>query len=114
MALAKKKCKVCGKSYDACKNAKKLSGAFSWRDVACSYKCGTIYFDQIAESRSGKMVTETQADISHSIPDETVSELPEVFEHALIEHVEHSQDEDAEDIDGVGRYEKRSRRSKVS
>jgi hypothetical protein len=52
MALAKKVCRVCGNSYEACKSAKKEYGVFVWQEVACSPECGVIYLKQINESRA--------------------------------------------------------------
>lgn len=48
---AKMKCRVCGKEYDACFNAKRIEGVYHWRDVACSPECGEIYLARVLESR---------------------------------------------------------------
>ena len=51
MAKMTKKCRVCGKEYEACKSARTGSGAFNWREVACSPECGMEYLRQIEVSR---------------------------------------------------------------
>ena len=51
MALAVKKCRVCGKEYEACRSAVRHAGVFRWQEVACSPECGSIYLRQINESR---------------------------------------------------------------
>lgn len=50
MASETKKCRVCGKEYEACRTAK-VAGVFRWQEVACSPECGTIYLQKINESR---------------------------------------------------------------
>lgn len=52
MAKAIKKCRVCGKPYEACHTARRIDGAFRWQDVACSPECGNIYLSRVMESRS--------------------------------------------------------------
>ena len=51
MASAVKKCRVCGKEYEACRSANRAAGVFRWQEVACSPECGSIYLQQINESR---------------------------------------------------------------
>lgn len=51
MATAVKKCRVCGKEYEACRSANRAAGVFRWQEVACSPECGSIYLQQINESR---------------------------------------------------------------
>lgn len=51
MATAIKKCRVCGKKYEACRTAKRVDGVFRWQDVACSPECGSIYLSRINMSR---------------------------------------------------------------
>ena len=53
MAKATKICRVCGKTYEACRTAKNIPGVFRWQDVACSPECGSIYLAKIEASRSG-------------------------------------------------------------
>ena len=51
MATAVKRCRVCGKEYEACRSANRAAGVFRWQEVACSPECGSIYLQQINESR---------------------------------------------------------------
>lgn len=51
MASATKKCRVCGKEYEACRSANRAAGVFRWQEVACSPECGAVYLQQINESR---------------------------------------------------------------
>lgn len=51
MPLATKKCRVCGKEYEACHTNKSSTASFRWQDVACSPECGAIYLAQIRASR---------------------------------------------------------------
>ncbi len=52
MATATLKCRVCGKEYEACRNAKRVDGVFRWQDVACSPEHGAVYLDLIRKSRA--------------------------------------------------------------
>lgn len=52
MATATLKCRVCGKEYEACRNAKRVDGVFRWQDVACSPEHGATYLDLIRKSRA--------------------------------------------------------------
>lgn len=52
MATATLKCRVCGKEYEACRNAKRVDGVFRWQDVACSHEHGAAYLDLIRKSRA--------------------------------------------------------------
>lgn len=52
MATATLKCRVCGKEYEACRNAKRVDGVFRWQDVACSTEHGAVYLDLIRKSRA--------------------------------------------------------------
>lgn len=54
MATATLKCRVCGKEYEACRNARRVDGVFRWKDVACSPEHGAIYLNLIRESRANK------------------------------------------------------------
>ncbi len=51
MPITKRKCRVCGKEYEACRTTKKASGGFNWREVACSPECGERYFRAVMEAR---------------------------------------------------------------
>lgn len=50
MPAAVKVCRVCGKKYEACRTPN-TSGAFRWRDVACSVECGAEHLRRVNESR---------------------------------------------------------------
>lgn len=50
MPKAIKKCKVCGKEYEACRSFR-TDNAFRWQDVACSPEHGSQYFAEILASR---------------------------------------------------------------
>lgn len=52
MATATLVCRVCGKEYEACRNAKRVDGVFRWQDVACSAEHGAVYLDLIRKSRA--------------------------------------------------------------
>ena len=52
MALAKRKYRVCGEPYEACGSAKRNPDVFVWQEVACSLNCGSIYLEQIYDSRN--------------------------------------------------------------
>lgn len=52
MPIAKKICRVCGKSYEACRSAKRDIGVFHWQEVACSPECGTKYLRMVNEARN--------------------------------------------------------------
>lgn len=56
MATAIKKCRVCGKPYEACRTIRNVAGVFRWQEVACSPECGSIYLARIEESRKSKPV----------------------------------------------------------
>lgn len=51
MASTVKKCRVCGKEYEACRSANRAAGVFRWQEVACSPECGAIYLQRVEESR---------------------------------------------------------------
>lgn len=51
MAGAIKKCRVCGKEYEACRSTMRVDGVYRWKDVACSPECGQVYLARILESR---------------------------------------------------------------
>lgn len=52
MPTAVKKCRVCGKDYEACRTANKVPGVFRWQEVACSPECGAEYLRRVTEARS--------------------------------------------------------------
>lgn len=52
MPTAVKTCRVCGKSYAACRTMSKAAGVFRWQEVACSPECGAEYLRQVTEARN--------------------------------------------------------------
>lgn len=47
-----KKCRVCGKEYEACRSIKTGDTVFNWREVACSPECGKVYLQRVMASRT--------------------------------------------------------------
>lgn len=58
MALATKKCKVCGKEYEYCHTMRRTPGVFRYQDVACCPEHGSIYLARIIASRSTQPITD--------------------------------------------------------
>lgn len=93
MATAMKKCRVCGKLYEACHTAKYVEGVFRWQDVTCSRECGDIYLAQIKTSRgeiSNEAPRDTDTDIN-TIADNQSAKFPwsdeeEAYESELAEY----------------------------
>ncbi len=52
MPITKRKCRVCGKEYEACRTSKKDVGGFHWKEVACSPECGAEYLRLVKEARN--------------------------------------------------------------
>lgn len=52
MPITKRKCRVCGKEYEACRTSKKDVGGFNWKEVACSPECGAEYLRLVREARN--------------------------------------------------------------
>ena len=46
-----KRCRVCGKEYEACRSARRGDGVFRWREVACCPEHGEVYLAQVMASR---------------------------------------------------------------
>ncbi len=72
MAKTMKKCRVCGKEYEACHTLKMNSDVFRWQEVACSPECGGIYLSRIRASRSNN-TTDTDNNIADTTSDNTDS-----------------------------------------
>lgn len=64
MPKVMKKCKACGKMYQAC--ATPSFGTFRWRDVACSLECAEKWFAQVEEARR---IAREKANASETAPD---------------------------------------------
>lgn len=62
MAVTIKTCRVCGKSYEACRTINRTVGVFRWQEVACSPECGSVYLNEINKSRG---ITDTIPKVSH-------------------------------------------------
>ena len=82
MATAIKKCRVCGKEYEACHTLRHPSGSFRWQEVACSPECGSVYLSRIMSSRnntisSPKTQDEAVYDIAESEDYDNAIELDE-------------------------------------
>ena len=63
------------KEYEACRSANRAAGVFRWQEVACSPECGSIYLQQINESRG---VVDARKKSKHKKPivaEPVVSEL---------------------------------------
>ena len=52
MTTAIKKCRVCGREYEACRSARRGDGVFRWREVACSPEHGAIYLSEVLAARA--------------------------------------------------------------
>lgn len=60
MPVVKKTCRVCGKTYEACRSANSNPMVFHWQEVACSPECGAEYLRMVNEARNPqKKVTHT-------------------------------------------------------
>jgi hypothetical protein len=92
MATATLKCRVCGKEYEACRNAKRIDGVFRWQDVACSAEHGAIYLDLIRKSRAKK---------HDAVANDLVSQAFRLFDEEYLDDIEDDmfddESEDAED-----------------
>ena len=94
MAMATKKCRVCGKVYEACHTLRRVAGTFRWQDVACSPECGSIYLAKIEESR--RIITDETKDVVDTV---VISVTPESYEE-YVDYVEDEcEDEDLYDED---------------
>ncbi len=50
MARINRTCRVCGKTYEACRTPR-VDGVYHWQEVACSPEHGAIYLEKILKSR---------------------------------------------------------------
>lgn len=92
MATALLKCRVCGKSYEACRNAKRVDGVFRWQDVACSIEHGAEYLAAVRAARG-----QAQRAVETVPVKAVVAEDAEAIFEA--EYDEESEDEFVEDDD---------------
>ena len=77
MAKVFKTCRVCGKTYEACRTVSVVPGVFRWQEVACSPECGAIYLKKVKESRNAAKVPAKKIEI-----EETPVEEPAIVEVA--------------------------------
>lgn len=100
MASAVKKCRVCGKEYEACRSANRIAGVFRWQEVACSPECGAEYLRLITESRNPaatkmeKLVSQEVVEIYDPLEDDDEIEADEQDEQDDIADSVESEDED--------------------
>ena len=96
MATAMKKCRVCGKPYEACHTTKRIAGVFRWQEVACSPECGSIYLAEIEASRGVTHKNATAVNEAKTIKENSTvliyDEEQELYEAELAEYF----DSDAE------------------
>ena len=52
MAKAIRKCKVCGREYEACRTMREYDGMFRWQDVACCPEHGSQYLERVLAARA--------------------------------------------------------------
>lgn len=91
MPTAVKTCRVCGKSYEACRTLSRAVGVFRWQEVACSPACGAEYLRRIAAARdpastaqkrgarrkeAGDAAAVRNAEVERSKKDSEASEAP--------------------------------------
>lgn len=90
MATAIKKCRVCGKPYEACHTVRHVAGVFRWQEVACSPECGSIYLAKIEESRRVETIEANKAEDAKAVEDIAIVEDDDIdeeeFERELDEY----------------------------
>ena len=88
MATAIKRCRVCGKAYEACRTIRNIAGVFHWQEVACSPECGSIYLARIEESRKGIKSAEVKAEntVKETKTAEFIEDDEEEFNNELDEY----------------------------
>lgn len=90
MATAIKKCRVCGKPYEACHTMRHIAGVFRWQEVACSPECGSIYLAKIEESRRVETIEANKAEDIKAVEDIAIVEDDDIdeeeFERELDEY----------------------------
>lgn len=76
MALAVKKCRVCGKEYEACRSANRTTSTFRWQEVACSLECGSEYLKRVISARTESLdMHKTSAPVETEFVSETSDEI---------------------------------------
>lgn len=63
-----KRCRICGREYEACRPTYTTNNIFRWQDVACCEEHGTEYFELVMASREENKVHENnKADVSTNL-----------------------------------------------
>lgn len=89
MATATKKCRVCGKTYEACHTARHIAGVFRWQEVACSPECGSIYLARVEESRRTAEQSPVQSEDVKTVEDiETTDVIDEEDDEELYDELD--------------------------
>lgn len=85
-----KKCRVCGKDYNVCKNAARNPNnkTFRWQEVACSVECGAEYFRQVEMSRNTQATTLEKVDNVHTADAHNDEDFDEHIAESLFDEVE--------------------------
>ncbi len=92
MATAMLKCRVCGKEYKACRNARRVDGVFRWQDVACSPEHGATYLNLIRESRA-----ETHDTVANDTDNKAYALFDEEYSDESDEEMFYDESDDAEE-----------------
>ena len=89
-----KVCRVCGKTYEACRSIKSGSSVFNWREVACSPECGSVYLKRVMESRVKVPETVSNGSAEHTSRKKKVQESHAVEVSAeIVNESEHTDTE---------------------
>lgn len=78
-------CRVCGKSYEACKTLN-TTGQFRWRDVACSPECGQAYLVKI--TGIGNEGEVTSSELNRNVVSNETEEITSNCAHNYSDDVE--------------------------
>lgn len=85
MARICKVCKICGKSYEACRTPAR-PGVYRWQDVACCPEHGAEYLEKVNAARNpapkAEPTKKRRAPVVEAV--DTVSILPAVQETAEV------------------------------
>lgn len=63
-------CRVCGKPFVPCGKTSVEIGAFNYREVACSPKCGQEYLKRVLDERKPKQTMQTTKKEIDTLQDE--------------------------------------------
>ena len=86
-------CRVCGKTYKACRTSNP-SKVFRWQDITCSPECGEEYLRRIRLSRGASAATAKNQQVKPSV---TVYENKKVEEEKpeVVEEIQENEDLDS-------------------